>query len=162
MFMPILGKALKYGDDINTDLIIPGRFLHIDDPDRLAECAMADLDPDFHQKFGKGDILVAGKNFGCGSSREQAALCLKHSGVGAIVAVSFARIFFRNAINLGIPIIQADTSSIGTGDELEIELSQGIVRNLSTGETIRGQEMPGFLLQLIEDGGLIPHLRRKG
>ena len=156
--MRVTGRALKYGDDINTDLIIPGRFLHIYDYDQLAECAMADLDPDFHSKFTKGDILVAGRNFGCGSSREQAAICLRYAGVGAVVATSFARIFFRNAINQGIPILEIDTSEISTGHELELDLEQGVVRNLTTGKSIQGKRLPEFLIGMIRSGGLIPHI----
>ncbi|MCK4614001.1 MAG: 3-isopropylmalate dehydratase [Thermoplasmata archaeon] len=158
--MRISGKALKYGDDINTDLIYPGRYLHIYDPDAMAKHAMADLDPDFHEKFRKGDIIVAGKNFGCGSSREQAAMCLKHTGVGGIVARSFARIFFRNAINQGIPILQADTDKISWGDELEINPEEGIISNLTTGEKIKAGKLPPFLLELLNNGGLIPHLKK--
>jgi 3-isopropylmalate/(R)-2-methylmalate dehydratase small subunit len=158
--MRVTGRALKYGNDINTDLIIPGRFLHIYDYDELAECAMADLDPEFHERFSKGDIIVAGNNFGCGSSREQAAICLRYAGVGAIVASSFARIFFRNAINQGIPIIEADTTGISTGDSLEVDLGSGMVRNLTTNTDVAGKQIPEFLIQLIEAGGLIPFVQR--
>ena len=159
--MRVTGTALKYGDDINTDLIIPGRYLHIYDYHELAECAMADLDPEFHSKFTKGDIIVAGKNFGCGSSREQAAICLRYAGVGAVVAASFARIFFRNAINQGIPILEVNTTGISTGDELELDLEQGVVRNLTTDESIQGNRLPEFLIEMIKSGGLIPHIAKK-
>lgn len=158
--MKIRGSVLKYGDDINTDLIIPGRYLHIYDPHELAEHAMADLDPGFHQIFRKGDIIVAGKNFGCGSSREQAAICLKFAGVGAIIAKSFARIFYRNAINQGIPIVQADTDPIIQGEELEIDLEEGTIFRPKTSETIKSSRLPEFLLQMIKDGGLIDHIRK--
>ena len=158
--MKITGSALKYGDDINTDLIYPGRYLHIYDPEEMAKYSMADLDPDFWKKFEKGDIIVAGKNFGCGSSREQAAICLKYAGVGAIVAKSFARIFFRNAINQGIPILEADTDGISWGDRLEIFPEEGRIENLTTGKTIYGTMLPPFLMELLEDGGLIPHLKK--
>jgi len=158
--MKITGSALKYGDDINTDLIYPGRYLHIYDPEEMAKYSMADLDPDFWKKFEKGDIIAAGKNFGCGSSREQAAICLKYAGVGAIVAKSFARIFFRNAINQGIPIIEADTDAISWEDKLEIFPEEGRIENLTTGKTISGTVLPPFLMELLEDGGLIPHLKK--
>ena len=158
--MKITGSALRYGDDINTDLIYPGRYLHIYEPEEMAKHAMADLDPEFPEKFKKGDIIVAGKNFGCGSSREQAAICLKYLGVGAIVASSFARIFFRNAINQGIPILEAETDGISWGDKLEIYPEKGIIKNLTTGKTIHGTVVPSFLMELIEDGGLIPHLKK--
>ncbi len=159
--MVITGNALKYGDDINTDLIIPGRYLHIYDPGILAEHAMEDLDPEFNSRFRSGDIIVAGKNFGCGSSREHAAICLKHAGVGAIIASSFSRIFFRNAINQGIPIFIADTADINTGDSLKLDPRDGIVHNVTAGKSIQGEKLPAFLMELIHDGGLIPHLRRK-
>lgn len=158
--MKIHGSAFKYGDDINTDLIIPGRFLHIYDPHELASHAMADLDPGFHKIFRKGDIIVAGKNFGCGSSREQAAICLKYAGVGAIIAKSFARIFYRNAINQGIPIVQAETDTINQSEELEIDLEQGTIVKITTGDSITSSKLPDFLLQLIKDGGLIEHYHK--
>jgi len=158
--MLIRGRALKYGNNINTDLILPGRYLHIYDPRELAEHAMEDLDPDFPEKFTQGDILVAGNNFGCGSSREQAAICLKYAGVGTIIAGSFARIFFRNAMNQGIPIITADTDQIATGDELEVHPETGEIKNMTKGKVIQGEKIPEFLMDLIKDGGLIPHLKK--
>lgn len=159
--MRITGRALKYGDNINTDLIIPGRYLHISDPGSLAECAMADLDPEFHERFRRGDIIAAGRNFGGGSSREQAAMCLRYAGVGGVVASSFARIFFRNAINQGIPILEADTSGVSTGDELVLDLEPGLLTNLTTGTVVPGTRLPDFLIRMIRDGGMIPHLRRR-
>lgn len=158
--MRIQGKALKYGDDINTDLIIAGRYLHIYDPDQLASHAMEDLDPKFHEKFVKGNILVAGKNFGCGSSREQAVISLKYAGVRAIVATSFARIFFRNAINLGIPVVKVQSSEIHSGDEIVIDMTNGSVENLTTGITLQGEKLPKKIIELIHDGGLLHHIMK--
>lgn len=158
--MIISGRAVTYGDDINTDLIIPGRYLHIHDPSALAEHAMEDIDPDFHARFRPGDILVAGRNFGCGSSREQAAICLKYAGVEAIVAGSFARIFFRNAVNLGIALVVCDTSHIKNDDQLEIDPEKGSINDITQGITLQGERLPPFLLEIIRDGGLIPHLKK--
>ncbi len=160
---PVKGKAWVYGDDINTDVIFPGRFLNIVEPDEMAEHAMEDLDTEFKGNVQKDDIVVAGKNFGCGSSREQAATCLKYAGVGAIVAKSFARIYYRNSINLGIPILISDEAPdrISKGDELEVDLENGTIKNLTKNEDFVVKPLPVFILGIIKDGGLIPNLKKK-
>jgi 3-isopropylmalate/(R)-2-methylmalate dehydratase small subunit len=158
----IKGRAWKYGDDINTDVIFPGRYLAMTDPEEMAEHAMEDLDPDFVNQVQEGDIVVAGSYFGCGSSREQAVTCLKYAGISAIVAKSFARIFYRNAVNLGMPVVQChETDEIEKGQELEIDLEGGELRIADTGETLQFKPLPEFILGIIEDGGLIPNLRKK-
>ena len=161
--MIIKGKVLKYGDDINTDVIFPGRYLAITDPKEMAEHAMEDLDKDFLKKLKEANIIVAGKNFGCGSSREQAATCLKYAGVKAIVAKSFARIFFRNAINQGIPIIETKEAvdNIDEGDEIEIDTEKGIIKNLTKGTGFSFTSLPPFIQDIIDAGGLINSLKKK-
>ncbi|MCD6237052.1 MAG: 3-isopropylmalate dehydratase small subunit [Thermoplasmata archaeon] len=161
--MIIKGKVLKYGDDINTDVIFPGRYLAITDPKEMAEHAMEDLDKDFLKKLKEANIIVAGKNFGCGSSREQAATCLKYAGVKAIVAKSFARIFFRNAINQGIPIIETKEAvdNIDEGDEIEIDTENGIINNLTKGTSFSFTSLPPFIQDIIDAGGLINSLKKK-
>jgi 3-isopropylmalate/(R)-2-methylmalate dehydratase small subunit len=160
---PVKGKAWVYGDDINTDVIFPGRYLNITDAQEMAEHAMEDLDTEFRNNVQQGDIVVGGKNFGCGSSREQAATCLKHAGVGAIIAKSFARIYYRNAINLGIPILVSDEApdKIEKGDELEVDLENGTIKNFTKDETFEVKPLPEFILGIIKDGGLIPNLKKK-
>lgn len=158
----IRGKAWKYGDDINTDVIFPGRYLALTEPTEMAKHAMEDLDADFVSKVREGDIVVAGKYFGCGSSREQAVTCLKYAGVSAIVAKSFARIFFRNAVNLGMPVVQCpDVDKIQKGNELEIDLEGGELKIADTDEVLRFKPLPVFVMRIIEDGGLIPNLKKK-
>ena len=161
--MIIKGKVLKYGDDINTDVIFPGRYLAITDPKEMAEHAMEDLDKDFLKKLKEANIIVAGKNFGCGSSREQAATCLKYAGVKAIVAKSFARIFFRNAINQGIPIIETKEAvdNIDEGVEIEIDTEKGIIKNLTKGTSFLFTPLPPFIQDIIDAGGLINSLKKK-
>jgi 3-isopropylmalate/(R)-2-methylmalate dehydratase small subunit len=161
--MIIEGKAIKYGDDINTDIIIPGRYLSIDKPEDLALHAMEDLDKDFNKKFSKGDIIVAGKNFGCGSSREQAAIALKYIGVGCIVAKSFARIFFRNAINQGIPLIESSTvvEIIENNDKLLINYEKGLIENLTKNLQFKVQPHPQFIQEIVLKGGIVHLLRGK-
>ena len=161
--MIIKGKVLKYGDDINTDVIFPGRYLAITDPKEMAEHAMEDLDKDFLKKLKEANIIVAGKNFGCGSSREQAATCLKYAGVKAIVAKSFARIFFRNVINQGIPIIETKEAvdNIDEGDEIEIDTENGTINNLTKGTSFSFTPLPPFIQDIIDAGGLINSLKKK-
>ncbi|HYC20278.1 MAG TPA: 3-isopropylmalate dehydratase small subunit [Candidatus Bathyarchaeia archaeon] len=155
--MLIRGKVWKYGDNVNTDLIIPGKYLRTMDVNVFAQHAMEGVGVEFSPH--DGDIIVAGKNFGCGSSREQAALALKYAKIGCIVAKSFARIFFRNAINVGLPIIEADVvDSVAAGDELEVDLSLGLVRTRS--RVVRGEGLPKFLQEILEDGGLVEHRKR--
>ena len=158
----IKGKALKYGDDINTDVIFPGRYLALTEPEEIAAHAMEDLDPAFLKKLNKGDIIVAGKNFGCGSSREQAAIALKYAGVGAIVARSFARIFYRNAINQGIPVIECSecVEIIEDGDEIEIDLDKGVIVDKSKNRTFNFKPLPEFIQNILRQGGLLPFLKQ--
>lgn len=160
--MRIRGKVIRYGDDINTDVIFPGRYLAITEPEEMAKHAMEDLDKDFLKKVKERSIIVAGKNFGCGSSREQAVICLKYAGIKAIVARSFARIFFRNAINQGIPVVELeDTSRIEDGEEIEIDLDEGTVKNLTKGEDYRFKPLPDFIRKIIDSGGLLNYTKER-
>jgi len=161
----ILGRAWKYGDGVSTDLIMPGKYkFKTIDPMELAEHAMEGIDPEFSKKVKRGDIIVAGWNFGCGSSREQAPLALKHAGVGAVIAKSFSRIFFRNSINIGLPIVESPDIFEETeeGDLIEVDLDGGLVRNLSKNKSFSVKPLPGFLLRILQDGGLVEHFRRRG
>ena len=155
--MIIKGKTLKYGDNIDTDVIIPARYLTATDPMELAKHCMEDLDPNFKQKVTSETILVAGKNFGCGSSREHAPLSIKGSGVKAIIASSFARIFYRNALNIGLPILESEEAAthLQTGDEVEIDIQLGAIINLTRGESYRAQSFPPFIQDVIARGGLM-------
>jgi 3-isopropylmalate dehydratase small subunit len=152
------GKVWKYGDHVNTDVIIPGRYLDDYDPKNMAKHALEDLDVTFAKGVAYGDIIVAGRNFGCGSSREQAPLALKYAGVGAVVATSFARIFYRNAINVGLPVVECDvTSMFSKGDVALINLEKGIIINEASGGTSKFEPLPEFLLAILKEGGLVPH-----
>lgn len=150
------GKVWKYGPDVNTDVIIPGRYCHITDPQELAKYCMADLDPEFVDKMSPGDIIVAGSNFGCGSSREVAPLSIKATGTAAVIAPSFARIFYRNAINIGFPIFESEEAyrRINEGDEVEIDPDAGSIRDLTSGETFKSTPFPEFVQEIIAKGGL--------
>ena len=152
--MRLKGKALCYGDNVDTDVIIPARYLNTADPKELARHCMEDIDPDFLQKMQPGDILVAGRNFGCGSSREHAPLAIKHAGISCVVAKSFARIFYRNAVNTGLPILvsQADFAQ---GDLLSVDLQAGVLRNETTGEESVFAPFPAFLQKIVQAGGLM-------
>lgn len=154
----ISGRVWKFGDNIDTDVIIPGKYLRTTDTGVFAAHAMEGIDTQFSQKVKKCDIIVAGKNFGCGSSREQAPLALKHAGIACIVAESFARIFFRNAINVGLPIIEAKIDC-DKGDIIEIDLGNGIVKN--NDKIYSGIKLPDFLLEILADGGLVEHRKMK-
>ncbi|KUO42749.1 MAG: 3-isopropylmalate dehydratase [Hadesarchaea archaeon YNP_N21] len=156
-------KAWVFGDDVNTDVIIAGRYLVKRDPEELAKHVMEAIDPSFASKVKKGDVIVAGKNFGCGSSREHAPIALKAAGVSAIVAESFARIFYRNAINQGLPalVCRGVRNEFNTGDEIEVVLREGLIRNLTTGKLLRAQPMPEFILEILNSGGLLPYLKAK-
>lgn len=161
--MLLKGKAHKFGDDINTDYIISGRYkFKTLDMDELAKHIMEDLDPDFYSHLSPGDFIVAGRNFGCGSSREQAPLAIKHAKVGAVIAKSFARIFYRNAVNVGLTLIEADTESIDTGDELEVNLEEGVIHNKTKNVEIKFKPLPNFMLNILKDGGLIEHFKKHG
>ncbi len=158
----IRGRVFKYGDDINTDVIFPGKYTYsITDPAEMAKHALEDLDPEFAKKAKPGDVIVAGKNFGMGSSREQAAQCLVALGIGAVIAKSFARIFFRNAINNGLLAIQSEEASraLETGDEIEIDVEKGEIR--SAKGTFSFPPLPPSVLEIFEAGGLIPYIREK-
>jgi 3-isopropylmalate/(R)-2-methylmalate dehydratase small subunit len=151
-----LSRAWKFGDDVDTDAIIPGRFLTINDPKELAKHAFEGVRPDF--KPAEGDVVVAGENFGCGSSREHAPLALKGAGIKCVIAESFARIFFRNSINIGLPLLECkDAGRISDGDILEVE--GGLVKNLTKNETYHTTPLPGFLEEIVESGGLIEYAR---
>ncbi|KKG07384.1 3-isopropylmalate dehydratase [Methanosarcina sp. 2.H.T.1A.6] len=155
---PIIGRVWKFGDDVDTDVIIPGKYLRTKDMQVFAAHAMEGIDPEFAKKVKEGDIIVAGNNFGCGSSREQAPLALKYAGVSCVVAKSFARIFFRNAINVGLPLMEADVEC-QEGDEIEVDLLKGEVR-VPGKEVFRGNKLPDFLLDMLTDGGLVAHRKK--
>lgn len=157
----IFGKAVKFGDDIDTDVILPAKHMVHIDPNELARHAMEGIDPDFGSKAQKGVILVAGKNFGCGSSREQAPISLKYAGVKCVVAESFARIFYRNAINIGLPAVECTSisSHVEDGDELSVDFENGLIENLSKGTAFQSARLPPFILDILSSGGLIENLR---
>lgn len=159
--MEVVAKAIKYGDGINTDIIIPGRYLVLREPSELAKHAMEGIDPEFPKKSKDGAILVVGENFGSGSSREQAPIALKHSGVKCVLAKSFARIFYRNAINIGLPVLEVDGlwERVEEGDRLKVNLREGSVTNLDKGFTVRAQPLPDFILEIVEKGGLLNKLK---
>ena len=155
------GRAFKFGDNISTDHIVPGRLLHLrSNLPELAKHVLEDADLTFAQRVKKGDFVVAGKNFGLGSSREHAPLIIKMSGVSAILAKSVARIFFRNAINVGLPVLICDTESINGGDELEVDLKSGKIRNLTNGAELHFSGMPEIMLRILNEGGLIPYIKK--
>ncbi len=161
--MNFTGKIHKYGDNINTDVIIPTRFCTTIDPGKLAQHCLEDLDPDFVNKVRPGDILVAGHNFGCGSSREVAPIAIKASGISCVIAASFARIFYRNAINIGFPIIECPELAAGssTGDLLEVRFTEGLISNRTTGERFSFQEGTSIIREIIAGGGLVNYIREK-
>lgn len=147
--------------DVNTDYIIPGRYkFKIEDPKELSKHLFEDLDPDFVKKISEGDMLVTGKNFGCGSSREQAPLAIKSAGISAVVAQSFARIFYRNAFNLALPLIECETKNIADGDSLEIDLEKGILKNLTKDEEIKIKPLPKIMMELLKAGGLVEYFKK--
>ncbi len=161
--MKYQGKAHVFGDDINTDYIISGKYkFKTLDMKELAKHVMEDLDPEFYEKVQDGDFLVAGRNFGCGSSREQAPLALKHAGIRAVLARSFARLFYRNAINTGLPVVECDTDEISPGDRLEVDLEAGKIRNLTTGKVLTSKPLPPVMLKILGDGGLAAHFLKYG
>ncbi len=157
------GKAFKFGDGISTDHIIPGRHAHLrSNLPELAKHALEDADPTFVSRVKEGDFIVAGSNFGLGSSREHAPLVIKMAGVSAILAKSVARIFFRNAINLGVPVLICDTDGIKDGDELEVDLSTGIVKDVTSGQKLTFGKIPQVMLRILDEGGLIPYIKKHG
>ncbi len=157
------GKVFKYGADVNTDVIIPARYLNISDPAELAKHCMEDIDKDFVKQVKPGDIIVATTNFGCGSSREHAPLAIKASGISCIIAKSFARIFFRNAINIGLPLLECEEAvdNTGSGEILEVDLSKGKIKNLTNGKEFTAKPYPEFMSELIAAGGLTEYTRKR-
>ena len=161
--MNVKGTVFKYGDNVDTDVIIPARYLNSSDPGELAAHCMEDIDKDFIKKVKKGDLIVARKNFGCGSSREHAPIAIKAAGVSCVIAETFARIFYRNAINIGLPIIECPEAAAGieAGDEVEVDFDSGIIRNLTRGTTFKGQAFPEFMQKILACVGLIPYINSK-
>src|SRR5690625_2632956 len=158
--MKLKGKAHVYGDNIDTDRIIPGKYTKTLELQQLADHVLEDLDPEFHKNVQKGDILVAGDNFGCGSSREQAPLALKTAGVSVVIAHYFARIFFRNAINIGLPVIELREYEIHKGDELEVDVKLGTVYNRTNGQMFQGTKMPTVMVNILNEEGLENYLKK--
>ena len=161
--MKLRGKVWKFGADIDTDAIVPARYLSTSDPAELAKHCMEDADPDFVHKIQPGDIIVADRNFGCGSSREHAPIAIKAAGLSCVVAPSFARIFYRNAFNMGLPIFESPDAFAGVdeGDEIEVDAASGVIRNLTRGTEFQAAPIPPFMQQLIADGGLMAHLAKR-
>ena len=157
------GKVWRYGDNIDTDVIIPARYLNTFDPKELAKHCMVDIDPTFAENVKAGDIMVGGKNFGCGSSREHAPVAIKESGVPVVIAASFARIFYRNGINVGLPLLEIgdDVEKIHADDTLRIDISTGKIENLTTGDTFQAPPLPGFIQDIAKAGGLINYVKAK-
>ncbi len=158
------GTAIKYGDNIDTDVIIPARYLNTTDHSELASHCMEDIDPEFVNKVNKGDIMIGGANFGCGSSREHAPIAIKASGVSCVIAKDFARIFFRNSINIGLPILECPEASedISDGDEVSIDFDSGIITNVTKNHTYRAAAFPPFMQEIISAGGLIAKIKKNG
>ena len=159
----IRGRAWKFGDHIDTDVIIPARYLNTSDPGELARHCMEDADPEFASKVHPGDIIVAGENFGCGSSREHAPIAIKAAGVACVVAKSFARIFYRNAFNTGLPIVECPegVEAIQEGDEVEVDLERGVVRDITKGEEYPFAPIPSFIQELLSKGGLLEYVKER-
>lgn len=161
--MKIQGKVIKFGRNIDTDVILPGKWLSLIDPKDLAKHAMEGIDPSFPEKAKKGVIVVGDRNFGCGSSREQAPLALKYAGVQCVIAESFARIFFRNSINIGLPVIECRgiVPAVKDGDEVIVDLETGKITNVTTNQSLQGTKLPPFIMEILTDGGLIENLRKR-
>lgn len=159
--MSVKGKVFKYGDNVDTDVIIPARYLNTSDPKELAAHCMEDIDKEFVNQVEPGDIIVANKNFGCGSSREHAPLAIKTAGVSCVIASTFARIFYRNAINIGLPILECDEAvkNIDAGDSLEVDFSTGLIKNLTKNQEYQGEAFPEFMQKIIDNDGLIGYIR---
>lgn len=160
--MKVQGRVFKYGNDVDTDVIIPARYLNTTSETELAGHCMEDIDPDFIKKVKAGDIIVAGDNFGCGSSREHAPIAIKASGVSLVIANSFARIFYRNSINIGLPILECPEAvkEISAGDIVSCDLGEGIIKNETTGKTFTAEPFPPFIQEIMKDGGLLPHITK--
>jgi len=160
--MKITGKAWKFGNDVDTDRILPARYLNTSDPEELAKHCMEDEDPGFVDRVQKSDIIVAGKYFGCGSSREHAPIAIKAAGVSCVIAKTFARIFYRNAFNMGLPILECEeVDQIKTGDTLTVDFDTGEITHKETGKTYKIRPIPPFMQELVESGGLMQHIAKK-
>ena len=161
--MIVTGKAFKYGDNVDTDVIIPARYLNSADPEHLKQHCMEDIDADFVKEVGQGDIMVAGKNFGCGSSREHAPIAIKACGVSCVIAKTFARIFYRNSINIGLPILECPEAvdNIKDGDTVSVNFDTGVIKNETTGKEFQAQPFPPFMQEIIKCGGLINKINKK-
>ena len=156
------GKVHKYGDNVDTDVIIPARHLNTSDHKELASHCMEDIDTEFVKKVKRGDIMVGGENFGCGSSREHAPIAIKASGIDCVIAKTFARIFYRNAINIGLLAIECDTNGIDAGDELDLDIEKGCIHNLTKGTMIAIEPLPPVMIKLLNEGGLVEHIKKNG
>jgi len=161
--MKVRGKVWKYGDELDTDVIYPGKYLVTFDPIEAGKHAMEGIDPDFHKKISKGDILVAGRNFGTGSAREQAAVALKSAGIGAVVAESFARYFYRNAINVGLPVVEVKgiKGQIDEKDEIEVDLDRGVIKNITRDKEFQFSPLPPFIMEILKVGGAVPYYKNR-
>ena len=159
----VQGKVFKYGDNVDTDVIIPARYLNAPSPAELAKHCMEDIDADFVSNVKAGDIMVGGANFGCGSSREHAPISIRAAGISCVIAASFARIFYRNAINIGFPILECPEAAekINAGDEVTVDFDTGVITDLTTGDTFKATAFPAFINGIIENGGLLPYLKAK-
>ena len=160
--MEATGRIFKFGDDVDTDLIIPARYLNTSDPEELAKHCMEDADPQFSTKISIGDIIVAGKNFGCGSSREHAPIAIKAAGVSCVIAKSFARIFYRNSFNMGLPILECEeTDALAEGSPLTVNFDTGEIKDSETGKTYATKPIPPFMQELVKSGGLMKHIQKR-
>lgn len=161
--MEAKGKVFKYGDNVDTDVIIPARYLNVSSGEELAKYCMIDIDADFVNKAEKGDIIVATKNFGCGSSREHAPLAIKCAGISCVIASTFARIFYRNAINIGLPILECEeaANNIKAGDEVSVDFATGVITNVTTGKTYKAEPFPEFMQKIMAEGGLVKYTSSK-
>lgn len=161
--MVLKGKVWKFGDSISTDLICPGRYFHLrSNLPELAKHVLEDADPEFAKKMNKGDFVVGGSNFGLGSSREHAPTIIKLADVSAVLAKSFARIFYRNSINVGLPLLECDTDKIDEGDELEVDLSAGLIKDKTKGLELKANPLPKAMINILNDGGLVAHIQKHG
>lgn len=160
--MKAMGKVFKYGDNVDTDVIIPARYLNSSDPKELAMHCMEDIDADFYNNVEEGDIIVANKNFGCGSSREHAPISIKAAGVSCVIASTFARIFYRNSINIGLPILECEAAvkGIDAGDKVEVDFNSGVITNVTKGETYQAEAFPPFMQEIIQADGLVNYIKK--
>lgn len=160
--MKAIGKVFKYGDNVDTDVIIPARYLNSSDPKELAMHCMEDIDKDFYNNVKKGDIIVADRNFGCGSSREHAPIAIKVAGISCVIASTFARIFYRNAINIGLPILECEEAvkGIDAGNQVEVDFETGIITNITKGETYKAEAFPPFMQEIIQADGLVKYIKK--